>query len=29
MFKAYVIEIHDEAVGIAARDDSGYRFHAA
>jgi hypothetical protein len=29
MFKAYVIEIDDEAVGIAARDDSGYRFHAA
>jgi len=29
MFKAYVIEIDDEAVGIAARDESGYRFHAA
>ena len=29
MFKAYVIEIDDEAVGIAARDDSGFRFHAA
>jgi hypothetical protein len=29
MFKAYVIEIDDEAVGIAARHDSGYRFHAA
>ena len=29
MVKAYVIEIDDEAVGIAAQDDSGYRFHAA
>lgn len=29
MFNAYVIEIDDEAVGIAARDQSGYRFHAA
>jgi hypothetical protein len=29
VFKAYVIEIDDEAVGIAARDESGYRFHAA
>lgn len=29
MANAYVIEIDDEAVGIAAREESGYRFHAA
>jgi hypothetical protein len=29
MFNAYVIEIDDEAVGIAARGESGYRFHAS
>jgi hypothetical protein len=26
MFKGYVIEVDDQAVGIAARDDGGYRF---
>ena len=29
MRNAYIIEIDDEAVGIAARDDGGFRFHAA
>ena len=29
MHKAYIIEIGDEAVGIAARDQGGFRFHAA
>jgi N-acetyl-beta-hexosaminidase len=29
MRNAYIIEIDDEAVGIAARDRGGFRFHAA
>ena len=29
MRNAYIIEIDDEAVGIAARDSGGFRFHAA
>ena len=29
MRNAYIIEIDDEAVGIAARDGGGFRFHAA
>ena len=29
MRNAYIIEIEDEAVGIAARDRGGFRFHAA
>ncbi len=29
MANAYVIEIDDEAVGIAARDETGFRFHAS
>jgi hypothetical protein len=29
MHNAYIIEIQDEAVGIAARDRGGFRFHAA
>ncbi len=29
MHNAYIIEIGDEAVGIAARDRGGFRFHAA
>lgn len=29
MFAAYVIEIDHEAIGIAARAESGYRFHAS
>jgi hypothetical protein len=29
MRNAYIIEIDDEAVGIAARDRDGFRFHAA
>jgi hypothetical protein len=29
MHKAYIIEVDDEAVGIAARDRGGFRFHSA
>jgi hypothetical protein len=29
MHNAYIIEIDEEAVGIAARDRGGFRFHAA
>ena len=29
MHNAYIIEIDDEAVGIATRDHGGFRFHAA
>jgi len=29
MYNAYVIEIEETAVGIAARDEGGFRFHAA
>jgi hypothetical protein len=29
MHNAYIIEIQDEAVGIAAREGRGFRFHAA
>jgi hypothetical protein len=29
MRNAYIIEIQDEAVGIAAREERGFRFHAA
>ena len=29
MRNAYIIEIDDEAVGVAARDRGGFRFHAA
>jgi hypothetical protein len=29
MRNAYIIEIQDEAVGIAAREGRGFRFHAA
>jgi hypothetical protein len=29
MHNAYIIEIDEEAVGIAARDGQGFRFHAA
>jgi hypothetical protein len=29
MHSAYIIEIDEEAVGIAARDRGGFRFHAA
>ena len=29
MHNAYIIEIDEEAVGIAARAEGGFRFHAA